>query len=56
MKRQRKRGKPARRRIAKLLARPVTEESFAKSVEIYADGSRTVSLSPWPVYLDFPET
>jgi hypothetical protein len=49
MKRQRKSGSAARRRIAKLLARPVTKESFAKSVEIHANGSRTVALSPWAV-------
>jgi hypothetical protein len=33
--------------MAKVLARPVTTDSFAKSVEINADGSRTVHLSPW---------
>jgi hypothetical protein len=49
MKRQRKSGSPAKRKIAKLLARPVTKDSFAKSVEIDADGSRTVHLSPWAV-------
>jgi hypothetical protein len=49
MKRQKKSGSPAKRRIANLLARPMTKESFAKSVEIHADGSRTVALSPWAV-------
>jgi len=48
VKRQRKSGASTNgvKIVSKLLSRPLTKDSFAKTVEIMPDGSRNVSLSP----------
>jgi hypothetical protein len=48
VKRQKKSGsvRKAKARIEKILSRPMTKDSFAKTVEIMPDGSRTVLLTP----------
>jgi len=48
VKRQKKSGivTKAKARIEKILSRPMTKDSFAKTVEIMPDGSRKVSLTP----------
>ena len=48
VKRQNKSGtlKKGTKRVSKLLSRPLTKDSFAKTVEIMPDGSRKVFLSP----------
>jgi hypothetical protein len=48
VKRQKKSGsvKKAKATIEKILARPMTKDSFAKTVEILPDGSRKVALPP----------